>query len=474
MIKSTSLTVLLIAIVVIFSLISCEGSGKSSKKSAPATTGENDRNTNHPTCDDISYTAVYDIATLKEVADDMAGNYCLTDDIDLKDDGKDSGFPLGWADDDNDITTFTGNFDGEGHTISNLAAHKVEGVNMGLFAKLGTGAGVADTSSIKNLNLDNPKVSGKQYVGALAGIATGKVSITNVKIKNPMMNATGVDDGGRKFSFIGGLLGKIEGGITVTSGSVTGGTVTGKGDGVGGLVGISTGSAIIGGHVTSTVTGIDDVGGLVGDANGSSTISKSRYVTGTVNGGNNVGGLVGYSNNSIISSSYAAGEVIGGGNSNAVGGLIGFIYKGEVSNNYATGAVSGDSGVGGFVGKIYGGTILNAYATGKLLVGGTDKGGLAGEFNCVVTAGEAVICSIAHSYFDKKANSGITAISIVASGVGTRTDLVGVNGESDIKADSVAGGYKTVSNPQAVIFSGWTTDNWKFTDGLWPILKWQE
>ena len=75
---------------------------------------------------------------------------------------------------------FTGQFDGQGHTISNLT---ISGGNYaGMFGVIGNGA------DIKNFVLDNTcSISGASYVGIIGGTnGSGKVYITNVGNEGPV------------------------------------------------------------------------------------------------------------------------------------------------------------------------------------------------------------------------------------------------------------------------------------------------
>ena len=90
----------------------------------------------------------------------MHGDYLLTQDIDATDtatwnDG--SGFePIG-----DDITPFTGFFDGQGYVISGLVINRPDEEFVGLFGVVGGGG------EIKEVTLEGGIVSGGDAVGAL-------------------------------------------------------------------------------------------------------------------------------------------------------------------------------------------------------------------------------------------------------------------------------------------------------------------
>jgi hypothetical protein len=153
------------------------------------------------------------------------------------------------------IQVFSGVFDGNDHTISNLT---ISGDNyLGLFGQLAPGA------TVSNLGLEAVDVNGiGENIGGLVGINHGRIATSY---------SSGVVRGD---DATGGLAGDNEGHITQ---SYSTGTVIGD-DVVGGLVGFNRGS-ITNSYSDSTVSGNDDVGGLVGGNGGSIT---SSYSTGLV------------------------------------------------------------------------------------------------------------------------------------------------------------------------------------------------
>ena len=163
-------------------------------------------------------------------------------------------------------TSFTGVFDGNYHTVSNLV---ITGENyLGLFGRLESAA------DIKNLGVVDVNITGSDYLGGLVGFSRGNIETSC---------CTGTINGER---FLGGLTGRNWLSITECYSMVT---VTGSDD-VGGLAGGNYGS-ITNSYNTGAVTADWDAGGLVGANSGN--ISTS-YSTGAVNGENRAGGLVGY------------------------------------------------------------------------------------------------------------------------------------------------------------------------------------
>ena len=162
--------------------------------------------------------------------------------------------------------------------------------------------------------------------GSLAGELKANGQINGVKIINTDSDTTGISVSS---SYVGGLVGLIDG-ATITN-SYTTGSVTGAGR-VGGLVGrISGSNTITNNYATGNVFGSDEyVGGLVGVGyNDSDTTITNSYATGSVTGGSaQVGGLVGYSDSTIMNS-YATGNVRGSGYS--VGDSLGIVLMSRIA-----------------------------------------------------------------------------------------------------------------------------------------------
>ena len=262
---------------------------------------------------------------LQQVRENPSDNYVLVDDI-----------YLSHIDNFEPIENFTGTFDGNGHTILNLTIDRPEMDGVGLFRTVNEDTeyfGLVDNNGvIEDIALHNVNITGSENVGGLVGINRGTVNRSYTK---------GDISGSRK---------------------------------VGGLVGANW-NEVSGSCAEVSVTGDELVGGLVGINDGfSPTVAKS-YATGDVAGRNprTTGGLAG-ANADKVRSSYAAGDVVGGG-----GGLVG-ANVGNVHSSYATGNVTGNGG-GLFVSND--GEIKQSYATGR--VTGENSGGLVKESDGDVT-----------------------------------------------------------------------------------------
>jgi hypothetical protein len=268
-----------------------------------------------------------DLTELSSNIDDYDANFIVTADINLS---SYTGTTAVIARDiDNsdwifDGDAFTGIFDGDGHTISNLTINTGGAGNdfLGLF-------GCIDGGEMKNLDLENVRIIGgntSAYVGCLIG---GNYSGT---ISN--CRSTGDVRSGTPSECVGGLMGlNYSGNISNCSSS---GFVKGQYS-VGGLVGLNEkGSDISKCFSTCGITGdvnSTSIGGLVGDNYEKSNISNS-YSTGNVSSGKNtmyLGGLVGSSEyDTSISNCYSTGILGWGGSSSFIGGLVGLVSHGGV------------------------------------------------------------------------------------------------------------------------------------------------
>jgi hypothetical protein len=142
------------------------------------------------------------------------------------------------------IPYLAGEFDGNGHKISNLSFNFGFISQVGLFGYIGSGGKVTKVG-VENVNV----TSASWWVGGLAGFSAGAVSDSH------------------------------------SSGSVTGNMY------VGGLMGANWDVTMSNSYSTSSVNGNEGVGGLVG-ANWDGIVRNS-YSTGNVTGNKYVGGLAG-------------------------------------------------------------------------------------------------------------------------------------------------------------------------------------
>ena len=213
---------------------------------------------------------------------DRSINCTLTADIDLT--GKDW-TPIGT----NFYNSYTGTFNGGGHTIKGLTV-TTNDQYVGLFGRLGK------AGTVKNVVMEGVQITSNHslgYAGGVAGFSWGG-TIENCSV----------------------------------SGSVSG-TVS-----VGGVVGIQWEASITGCSSSATVKGMVKVGGVAGETNSGATMAAC-YATGNVtieiDPINNIlgGGLVGFNAGSSVLACYATGNVTstGSGTGNVhIGGFLGGNY----------------------------------------------------------------------------------------------------------------------------------------------------
>jgi len=271
-----------------------------------------------------------DLLLLGESPEDYDKHFILTADIDLDPklpDGKVFDRAVIAPDTDpNDTwgdfqgTSFTGVFDGNGHTISHLT---IQGENnLGLFGQLESAA------EVRALALTDVNIVGcGDRVGALAGTNAGRVT----NCSSTGMVRAGYDVGG--LVGVNGLIVGVHKGVTLYAA----GTMTEC-------------------FSTCVVIGAYSVGGLAGSNPSWMGHIVRCFSTGAVSGtGRSVGGLVGY-NGGPVTDCYSKGSVTG---AFGVGGLVGDNSGtyGEVNGEYglitmcySVGSVAGTGSVGGLVG----------------------------------------------------------------------------------------------------------------------------
>jgi hypothetical protein len=293
-------------------------------------------------------------------------------------------------------TLFTGLFDGNDHTVSNLTidAYGKNNFYLGLFGRIG------EPAEITSLNLKDVNVVGDlltKYIGGLVALTSSNTTITGCTV-------TGVIKG--YYNQTGGLVGESNGDyISSCSSDVV---VSGEFD-VGGLIGNNSDCIIMDCNASGQVTGENGVGGLIGRnqasvtnchadsiVSGTPAISVSSgglighcagsnitgcYSKGSVSGNSDVGGLIGGMNVVVLTNSWSSASVSATGY--GCGGLVGWSdigYSGEptiISYCYATGDLDGDLFVGGLAGVNWG-IIDHCYATGDV-TGDQYVGGFIGN-----------------------------------------------------------------------------------------------
>ena len=224
-------------------------------------------------------------------------------------------------------SSYTGTFDGGGHTITGLT---VTGSDQyaGLFGYINSGG------KVMNVVLEDVQITSDNSSGSVGGVA-------------------------------GNSWGTIEN--CSVSGSVSGTTFAG------GVVGSQWGGSITGCNSSATVNGEAYVGGIAGETNSGASLTGC-YATGDVtvenDGTNNshAGGVVGYNGGGTLTACYATGSVTGSGSGTIyVGGVTGSNNLGTLTACYhAKRNINGPNGTtGGVVGRNFkdsmiGGGIITA------------------------------------------------------------------------------------------------------------------
>jgi hypothetical protein len=385
--------------------------------------------------------------------------------------------------------SFTGSFDGAGHTISNLTLSGGEQDYIALFGLIArsTGGSNATSGVVKNLHLVDEKVSGRHSVAGIAGGNYGAIlscTVTGSLSGDHYVGGVAADSQGdiESCQFSGQVTGRMQvGGIvgynkasiiscftqgTVQGGSSVGGLVgdnsgpypgnliqdcqsqtdvLGKGC-VGGLFGYGCGR-IVSSSSSGHITGTDSVGGLVGKICRGGTLSMCHSTADVVSTGYNVGGLVGLNDGANVEHCFASGQVegqsaVGGlvGNNGEDDSLVGWEHRSRVESCYARGDTKGNSQVGGLVGYHRRGVIDACYSTGQV-AGGTSTGGLIGKR-------ERVLVSVRLSYWDRQTSG-----------------------------QSISEGGHAKSTPELMTpdtFMGWGDGVWRIDPGRdYPRLAWE-
>ncbi|WP_366142767.1 fimbrillin family protein [uncultured Bacteroides sp.] len=224
------------------------------------------------------YTADGLMAWAEAAQGNLSLNCTLTHDIDL------SGTE--WEPVGDRKNVYTGTFDGNGHTISNLTITKENlsfGDDCGMFGRVGTNA------TIKDLTLESVRLNvGADGIpiGALAGSNQGTISNCKVSGNISVTN--------NEMQYVGGIVGWMESGVIQychSSASIQGG----NSEYVGGVLGgeYITATVIKGCSFSGSVTGNRFVGGIVGYCR-SFDKKTACYSTGSLSStGGFAGGIVG-------------------------------------------------------------------------------------------------------------------------------------------------------------------------------------
>ncbi|MEI6480874.1 MAG: fibronectin type III domain-containing protein [Candidatus Saccharibacteria bacterium] len=270
--------------------------------------------------------------------------YKLANDIDCS--GIEYFDKLQWGD------GFSGIFDGQGHTISNLNILGVDEYRIGMFKNTGGGA------EISNVTFDNAQIVGTEDssdCGVVAGYMYA-TDVTNVRVQNSSVTCPNT---------VGGIAGRITNdGDTHESANVSRVAVI---DSDIHAFATDMGGWFNGGSTAGGIFGMAEAGYQsvvsIDQAYSNASVQADRY---------SAGGIVGYayasndaddtenSSTILINNSYSEGTIE---TANRAGGIIGAgesyndgyeaVAKIEVSNSYSSASVTGtESSAGGIVGYL--------------------------------------------------------------------------------------------------------------------------
>ena len=266
---------------------------------------------------------------------------------------------------------FTGEYDGNGYTITGMRINAHSGGYAGMF-------GCAVDAVLRNIALEG-----------------GAINIAN--------------ESGASLLCIGGIVGDISdsflGKVSRITNCYNTGSVKHEGNvpsEVGGIAGSSSISKITNCYSTGAITGVDHVGGISGKAFGN---ISGCYNIGSILSGYNAGGIVGSLTNGTIQLCYNNGSVFGKGYSGGIAGALGGqTVKAILADCYNKGAIStsGLGDVGGIVGLASNNvSIANCYSSGTI-AGTSYIGGIVGF------AGSNATVNVHNAYF--LSSSGLTLL----------------------------------------------------------------
>jgi hypothetical protein len=408
-----------------------------------------------------------------------AAHYKLTADIDM------TGVPWSPLGGIANTTAFTGSFDGNGKTISNL---KLSGTTyLGFFGY------VSGTAAIKNLALKDFSIEGTYSLGAVAAYSAATTTITDCVVSGTMIASDGN---------VGGITSYLNGTISGCTAEVD---ISTNGSYVGGIAGqFALGtvencfvrSYSTGGAIESKATWNGYVGGIAGGINSGANVATIKDCSVKINiVGVNAGGIVGYGASSgtnadriVISGCYFDG-MLAPAYATLVANLGGI--AGAITNNFSItdcrsdGTITMAGVAGGILGRYSGNTardvtITNCYTTMRigngLVAGGIvgDNGVTNNNGKLVITdsfalnaqvGGETTVAAI-HAFGEDNSKFDYTLAGVKAwDGM-----LIRVAGETQT-APSGAG---AVSYSDLQTATGWPaafqSGPWTYTAGKLPVL----
>lgn len=265
------------------------------------------------------------------------------------------------------VDNFSGTFDGNGYTISNLKIGTL-GSNYSYLGLFGQNSG-----TIKNLNLEIENINCNGDEDSITG---GLVAFNSGTIDNCVVNGNITAN----INIVGGIVGKLSSGKIQNS--YSGCYINGKSSYIGGVVGSSKKSTILKCGFNGKMDDLETYycGGIVGEMTESNV--KDCFNNSIMNiNASAVGGVIGYismitnDNLFIVQNCYNKTNIQNSSDDYTAetGGLIGFIAAGEnsIKNCYNLGNITSNTKyVGGLIGYTditFGNTnVINCYSKGDI------------------------------------------------------------------------------------------------------------
>lgn len=316
-----------------------------------------------------------------KIYDDLSSSYILTADIDF---GGEAVNPVGIfepksdaeedAETPNTALAFTGTFDGNGHTLSNIKIDATDKNGVGMFGCM-TGEG----SWVKNLKVENISVKGGNYTGGVVGFADFGSYVEGITL-------SGKNTVEGRF-LIGGIAGASHADIVdceaVADLTLTDANMQGAGIIVGGQEDGNLENCTAGGTIT-TPDGCYSIGGLAGCFHCSEYAKNCKAENVKIVTGDNcwlLGGLAGHSGTFENAPTLVENGIVKnvsietGRNSERIGGITGGGFYSPMFKEYypepaksdiksctvSEFTVSGGKYVGAAVGYSYGTTSIDGF-----------------------------------------------------------------------------------------------------------------
>jgi len=299
---------------------------------------------------------------------------------------------------------FTGNFNGNNKTISDLYIDRDNTTGLGLFKSVG-GNALLYNFGVINVDIRGTYSGNYIFAGALIGECIG-ATVTNCW-SSGTIDVVGYTAGGlvgilytSNSTFINcyssvsvtattnaaGLISDSEIDVLTLTNCYATGNCTSSSNSAAGLISFCRGGIFTNCYATGNVSAPTYAAGFIArySQDGSNYIEITEcYATGTVTcSGTYAGGFIARSDDYCdISECYSTGTVTG---TNYIGGFFGYLIgiDSDITNCYSTGDVTRSSGtstsIGGFCGYNYRASITKCYSIGLVTVGALTSKGFCG------------------------------------------------------------------------------------------------